>query len=193
MEHTLYKLPYSFDALEPHIDAQTMEIHYTKHHQAYLDNFKKVVEKNPNLKDLSAEDILRDLKKLDVSEEDRKALQNHGGGFVNHNLYWSVMGPEKQIDETLVSDIEKTFGSLDSFKELFNLTATKQFGSGWAWLVRDKNQDLKVYSLPNQDSPLSLGHEPILAIDVWEHAYYLKYQNKRVEYIENWWNVVKIV
>ncbi|MBT3949074.1 superoxide dismutase [Candidatus Parcubacteria bacterium] len=193
MEHTLYKLPYSFDALEPYIDAATMEIHYTKHHQAYLDNFKKVVEKYPELQDKSAENILQNLKSLNVDEADRKALQNHGGGFVNHNIYWSIMGPEKEIDETLVNDIEKTFDSLDSFKELFNLTATKQFGSGWAWLVRDENQELKVYSLPNQDSPLTLRHTPILALDVWEHAYYLKYQNKRAEYIENWWNVVKII
>jgi len=192
-KHELYKLPYSFDALEPYIDAQTMEVHYTKHHQTYLDNFKKTVEIYEKLQNKTAEQILTELNDLDISEEDKVTIKNHGGGFVNHNIYWSIIGPRKETDEQLVKDIESTFGSVQTFRELFSTTAAKHFGSGWAWLIRDKNKKLKVYSLPNQDSPLTLGHEPILALDVWEHAYYLKYQNRRAEYIENWWNVVKII
>jgi len=191
--HELYQLPYSFDALEPYIDAQTMEIHYTKHHQAYLDNFKKVTKKYEELQNKTAEEMLRDLNNLNVNEEDRTSLKNHGGGFINHNIYWSIINPEKQIDENLIKNIESTFGSVETFKDLFNTTATKHFGSGWTWLVRDEEKQLKVYSLPNQDSPITLRHEPILALDLWEHAYYLKYKNKRTEYIENWWGIIKLI
>lgn len=191
--HKLIELPYAFDALEPHIDAKTMEIHYTKHHQAYCDNFNKVLENYPELQEMSAEDILRDLNNLNISDEDRKKIRNHGGGYLNHNIYWSNMGPEKQIDEKLLEEINSTFGSIEAFKEEFDNTSKTHFGSGWAWLVRDENNKLKIYSLPNQDSPYTLGHTPILALDVWEHAYYLNYQNRRADYVEAWWNVVTLI
>ncbi len=193
MKHELYKLPYDFNALEPHIDAQTMEIHYTKHHQTYLDNFLKVIEKYPDLQEKSVEKILQSLSSLSIEESDRTVLRNHGGGFANHNLYWSIMGPAKSVDEKLHSEIESTFGSLDTFKEQFSTLATKHFGSGWAWLVRDDVGKLSMYSLPNQDSPYMNGHTPIIGIDVWEHAYYLKYQNKRPDYIKAWWEVVTLL
>ena len=141
----------------------------------------------------SAEDILRNLNKLDVSEEDRKVVKNMGGGYVNHNLFWKAMGPEKEVDEKLTEDIKTDFGSMEIFKEKFTKLAVGHFASGWAWLVRDENKELKIYSLPNQDSPLTLGHEPILGNDLWEHAYYLKYQNRRAEYADNWWNVLKLI
>ncbi len=193
MKHELYQLPYDFAALEPHIDAKTMEIHYTKHHQTYLDKFLDVIKKYPGLEEKSAEEILGSLQNLEVEEADRTMLRNHGGGLVNHNLYWSIMGPSKNEDTILKQEIETEFGSVDSFKEQFSALATKHFGSGWAWLVRDENGKLKTYSLPNQDSPYMQGHTPIIGLDVWEHAYYLKYQNKRPDYIKAWWEVVTIV
>ncbi len=193
MKHELYRLPYDFNALEPHIDAATMEIHYTKHHQTYLDNFVKVIEKYPELQEKTAEDILRSLSSLPVDEADRKTLQNHGGGLVNHNLYWSIMGPTKQVNESLKTEIEQTFGSVDSFKKTFSELATKHFGSGWAWLARDEHGNLVTYSLPNQDSPYLKNHTPLIGLDVWEHAYYLKYQNKRADYITAWWEVVSLL
>jgi len=193
MLYQLPKLNYSFDALEPYIDAKTMEIHYTKHHQAYLDNFLKVVEKYPQLQTKPVEEILRELNDLPVEDTDRTKLRNFGGGFYNHNLFWSIMGPKKEIDENLKKEIETAFESVDKFKEQFNAIATAHFGSGWVWLVRDAHSKLQIYSLPNQDCPLTLGHTPILTLDVWEHAYYLKYQNRRAEYINNWWKVVKII
>ncbi|MFH1947157.1 MAG: superoxide dismutase [Candidatus Magasanikbacteria bacterium] len=189
----LPKLNYSYNALEPHIDATTMEIHYSKHHQAYCDNFNKVLENYPELQSKSAENILRELNTLDVSEEDRKIIQNHGGGYVNHNIFWSSMSPEKQTDETLLAEIKETFGSLEEFKEKFNNIAKTQFGSGWAWLVRNGEGKLEIYSLPNQDSPYTLGHEPIFNLDVWEHAYYLKYQNKRADFVNAFWNVTSLI
>ncbi len=189
----LPKLDYNYDALEPHLDAQTMEIHYTKHHQAYCDNFNKVLENYPELQDKSAEDILRELNNLEVSDSDRKKIQNHGGGYVNHNIFWASMSPEKQINEALLAEIKETFGSLEEFKQKFSDVAKTQFGSGWAWLVRNAKGKLEVYSLPNQDSPYTLGHEPILNLDVWEHAYYLKYQNKRADFVDAWWNAVKVI
>ncbi len=189
----LPELPYSYDALEPYIDAMTMEIHYSKHHQAYCDNFNNVLENYPELQNKTAEDILRELDNLPVSEDDRKKLKNHGGGYVNHNIFWASMSPEKQIDENLVKEIEETFGSLEEFKEKFDNAAKTQFGSGWAWLARNKEGRLEVYSLPNQDSPYTLGHEPIFNLDVWEHAYYLKYQNKRPDYVNAFWNITKLV
>lgn len=192
-ELQLPQLPYSFDVLEPYIDARTMEIHYTKHHQTYLDNFKKVVEKYPELNTKTPEDILKDINKLPINESDRPALRNHGGGYINHSLYWSIMDPENEVDAQLVTDIQKTFESVEEFKVQFNEIATKHFGSGWAWLVRNGQGELKIYTLPNQDSPLTLGHTPIIALDIWEHAYYLKYQNKRADYIQAWWNVIKII
>lgn len=193
MNHALIPLAYDFNALEPHIDAKTMEIHYTKHHKTYRDNFVSVIEKYPELQEKSAEDILRSLSSLTVEESDRKIMHNHGGGLVNHNLYWSTMGPDKKIDTSLVLEIEKTFGSLDSFKQTFSECALKHFGSGWAWLARNEQNELMVYSLPNQDSPYLKNHTPILGLDVWEHAYYLKYQNKRADYITAWWEVVRLL
>jgi len=188
---TLPKLPYSYDALEPVIDARTMEVHHSKHHQTYTDKFNAVIAKYPELGKMSAEDILKNLADIKVDEADRKALRNHGGGYVNHNIFWQVINPNNQPDQKLQEQIKETFGSFAEFRKLFSDTAVNHFGSGWAWLVRDKNGKLKVYSLPNQDSPLSLGHEPILTLDLWEHAYYLKYQNRRAEYVENWWTLVK--
>lgn len=189
----LPKLGYAYDALEPYIDAKTMEFHHSKHHAAYLEKFNAFLEKNPFLKYDAAEELLMQLNTLEISEEDKKILRNHGGGYVNHAFFWKLMGPEKEVNAALASDITTEFGSLEAFKAIFNQAAMGQFGSGWAWLVRDEHKKLQVYALPNQDSPLSMGHQPLLALDVWEHAYYLKYQNKRAEYIENWWNVVKII
>ena len=198
MTHELPKLPYDYDALEPHIDAQTMEIHHSKHHQAYVDNLNKVLEKYPDLAERKLEDLIGDLHDLPMAEEDKKILKNNGGGHLNHSLFWQIMGPEKEVDNQLVKDIESEFGSIDSFKEQFETAAKTHFGSGWAWLVRDDSNKLKVYSLPNQDSPLMHpphlnGHTPIIGLDVWEHAYYLKYQNKRPDYISAWWNVLKLL
>lgn len=193
MTFTLPKLTYSYDALEPFIDAKTMEVHHSKHHQTYTDNFNAVLAKYPELADKSAEEILKNLNSLSVDEKDRTAIKNQGGGYLNHKIFWEVMAPQKEADQDLKDEIIKAFGSPEEFKKLFSEVATKQFGSGWAWLVRDENGDLKTYSLPNQDSPLTLGHTPIFCLDVWEHAYYLKYQNRRAEYIENWWNVLKLV
>ncbi len=193
MEHKTIELPYAFDALEPHIDAKTMEVHYSKHHQGYAAKMNEVLAKYPNLADEDPEELLKKVDSLDMDVVDKQKFINFGGGFVNHNLFWSVMGPEKQIDENLVAQIEKTFGSMDAFKEKFNGLAGTLFGSGWTWLVKDPEGELEVYNLPNQDSPLSKGHTPILTLDVWEHAYYLKYQNRRPEYIDAWWNVVKMI
>ncbi len=190
---TLPKLNYEYGELEPFIDAATMEIHHNKHHQTYLTNFNAILEKYPVVATMAAQDILKNLNNLEVSEEDRKKIKNHGGGFYNHSFFWEIMGPKKEIDEKLVSDINTEFGSVDKFKELFTQTAIGQFGSGWAWLVYDENGKLKIYSLPNQDSPLSIGHTPVICLDVWEHAYYLKYQNRRGDYVNNWWNVLKLI
>ncbi|MDD3861646.1 MAG: superoxide dismutase [Candidatus Gracilibacteria bacterium] len=193
MTFELPKLGYAYDALEPFIDAKTMEVHHGKHHQTYTDNFNAVIAKYPELEDKSAEDIIKNINTLNVDEKDRAAIKNQGGGYLNHNIFWEGMGPQKEIDESLKEDIIKTFGSPEEFKKIFSDAALKQFGSGWAWLVRDEIGSLKVYSLPNQDSPLTIGHKPIFCLDVWEHAYYLKYQNRRAEYIENWWSVLKMV
>jgi len=189
----LPKLNYEYNALEPFIDATTMEIHHSKHHQAYITNFNAVLEKYPALQNLSSEEIVKNLNGIEVTEEDRKKIKNHGGGFINHSLFWEIMGPEKQINEQLLADINTEFTSLEKFKADFTQSAIGQFGSGWAWLVYDENGKLKIYSLPNQDSPLTIGHKPMICLDVWEHAYYLKYQNRRVDYINNWWNVLKLI
>jgi len=190
---TLPKLNYAYDALEPFVDALTMEIHHSKHHQTYLTNFNTVLEKYPALQALTGEEILKNLNTLEVSEEDRKKIKNHGGGFVNHSLFWEIMGPNKELNEQLITDINSEFGSVEKFKADFTQSAIGQFGSGWAWLVYDENNKLKIYSLPNQDSPLTIGHKPMFCLDVWEHAYYLKYQNRRADYVNNWWNVLKLI
>jgi len=193
MNHELPKLSYAYNALEPYLDEETMKVHYEKHHQAYLDKFNAVMKNYPDLHDMQLEDLFRNLNNLLVSEEDRKVIRNHGGGYMNHNLYWEVMGPEKQVDVALLEKINDEFGSVEELKKQFNEVASAHFGSGYTWLVEDENKRLKIYSLPNQDSPYTLGHTPILLLDVWEHAYYLKYKNKRAEFIEAWWNVVKII
>jgi len=185
---SLPPLPYEYKALEPWIDEQTMRIHHDKHHQAYLDNFLKAVT-GTDLENREVAKTLGDL--VNVPENIRTAVRNHGGGFVNHNLFWEIMGPNAGAAPTgeLAKTIGTVFGSFDSFKEKFAAAAMGQFGSGWAWLVVGKG-GLAVYNLANQDSPLSNGDTPILGLDVWEHAYYLKYQNRRAEYVTNWWNVV---
>jgi len=189
MAFELPTLPYAVDALEPYIDAQTMSIHHTKHHQAYITNLNAAIEKHPELAGKSLEDLLSDLNA--VPEDIRMAVRNHGGGTWNHNMFWQIMGPKTggAPSGALTQAIESAFGSLDAFKAEFEKAATTRFGSGWAWLVR-KGDSLAVVSTANQDNPLSDGLTPILGIDVWEHAYYLKYQNRRPEYISNWWNVV---
>jgi Fe-Mn family superoxide dismutase len=193
MQYTLPKLPYGYEALEPYIDAKTMEIHYTKHHQTYVDKLNAAVEKYPDLQEMAVEDLLKNIKTLKVEEKDRAAIVNHGGGHANHSFFWQIMGPKKEIDDKLVADINSTFSSTEEFKKKFTDAATTRFGSGWAWLVRDNDGKLQVYSTANQDSPLMQGHTPVIALDVWEHAYYLKYQNRRPEYIENWWKVLKLI
>ncbi len=193
MKHTLPQLPYPYDALEPYIDARTMELHHTKHHQTYIDKLNAVLEKYPDLQDKSVEELLLGWDKLTIDEKDKTAIRNHGGGHANHSLFWEIMAPKKEIDETLVADIESTFGSIDDFKKKFSDIAAAQFGSGWAWLARDENDKLHLHGMPNQDSPYLHGHTPVLGLDVWEHAYYLKYQNKRTDYIDAWWHVLKLL
>ena len=193
MKIELPKLNYSYDALEPYIDAKTMEIHHTKHHQAYIDKLNTALEKYPDLQDMSVEELLKNLDALKVEDADKTAIRNHGGGHVNHSLFWKIMDPENQKDETLVADITATFGSVDDFKKQFTDIATKQFGSGWAWLARDEKGALQLYSTPNQDSPYLKGHAPIIGLDVWEHAYYILYKWQRGEYIKNWWKVIKLI
>jgi Fe-Mn family superoxide dismutase len=189
MAFELPKLPYAVDALEPYIDAQTMSIHHDKHHQAYVTNLNAAIEKHPELAGKSLEDLLSDLNA--VPEDIRMAVRNHGGGTWNHNMFWEIMGPKMggTPSAELTKALEAAFGSYDAFKAEFEKAATTRFGSGWAWLVK-KGDGLAVVSTANQDNPLSDGSTPILGIDVWEHAYYLKYQNRRPEYISNWWNTV---
>ncbi len=190
MAFTLPPLPYPYDALEPYIDARTMEIHYTKHHQGYVNNLNKALEGYPELQNKSIEELLRGIN--EIPEAIRTAVRNNGGGHANHSLFWTIMKPNGGGEPTgeLAEAIKATFGSFEAFKEKFSAEAAGRFGSGWAWLVMDENGKLQVYSTPNQDSSYMQGHTPILGLDVWEHAYYLKYQNRRAEYIQNWWNVV---
>lgn len=191
--YTLPTLNYSYDALEPIIDAKTMEIHHTKHHQAYIDKLNGVIEKYPELQNKDVETLLRELPTLQLSDADKTMIQNHGGGHANHSLFWQIMDPNNTKDEQLVSDVVSTFGSVDEMRKQFNANAMGRFGSGWSWLVRNAEGRLELYATPNQDSPLMKGHTPILGLDVWEHAYYLNYQNKRQEYVEKWWDLIKIV
>ena len=194
MKHQLPKLQYDYSALEPHIDAQTMELHHTKHHQTYVDKLNAALEKYPDLQGRPVEELLANLEKLDVADADRAAIRNHGGGHYNHSLFWQYLDPANKKDELLTKEVAAAFGSVDDFKKLFSDSAAKIFGSGWTWLVRDgKNSKLMVQNFPNQDSPVMLGLQPIFGLDVWEHAYYLKYQNRRTEYIEAWWKIVKII
>ncbi len=189
MSHQLPALPYDAAALEPHIDAQTMQIHHGKHHAAYVNNLNAALEKHSNLQGKSAEDLIKDL--ASIPEDIRTAVRNNGGGHVNHTMFWEIMGPGKGGAPTgaIAEAITSTFGSFDTFKEQMNKAGAGRFGSGWAWLV-SKDGKLSVESTANQDNPLMEGKTPILGIDVWEHAYYLKYQNRRPDYLAAWWNVV---
>ena len=189
MKYELPKLNYPYNALEPYIDAQTMEIHHLKHHQAYTDKMNAVLEKYPDLT-AEPETLMSQLGSLGMSETDQSIFKNHGGGYINHKLFWELLDPASQKDEQLSAEIKATFSSIAEFKEKFTQAAVNQFGSGWAWLVRNSVKKLEIYSTPNQDSPWLKGHQPLICLDVWEHAYYLKYQNRRPEYIDNWWNVV---
>ena len=186
---TLPPLPYAYDALEPHIDARTMEIHHDKHHGAYVANLNKAVAEFPELRIKSLEDLLKDLNA--VPEKIRSAVRNNGGGHYNHSLFWQTMSKSggSEPKAAFAKVIESNFGTFSGFKTKFTEAATKLFGSGWAWLVMQDGK-LAIQSAPNQDSPLSHGAQPLLGLDVWEHAYYLKYQNKRADYIAAWWNVV---
>lgn len=190
MKYTLPPLSYSYGALEPHIDAMTMEIHYTKHHQAYIDNLNKALESYPDLQIKSVEDMLKNL--AAVPEEIRTAVRNHGGGHYNHSFFWQLMKPKGGGEPSgIVGDsIKKFFGTVDAFKDMFNGKAKTVFGSGWAWLSVDSDGKLVVTTTSNQDSPLFDRLQPILGLDVWEHAYYLKYQNRRPDYINAWWHVI---
>jgi len=183
-------LKFSFDALEPVIDARTMEIHHDKHHATYVTNLNKAFESAPEFFGKPIESILREI--TTVPENIRTAVRNNGGGHANHTLFWEVLTPGglKSPQGELLADLENTFGSLDAFKDKFSGAATTRFGSGWAWLVVDGEKKLQVYSTANQDSPLMEGHTPILGLDVWEHAYYLNYQNRRPDYIKSFWSVV---
>ncbi len=189
----IFELPplkFAFDALEPIIDARTMEIHHDKHHATYVNNLNKALESAPDFFEQSIEAILRDINA--VPEPIRVAVRNNGGGHANHTLFWEVLAPGglKAPTGALLTDIENSFGSLDAFMEKFSTAAAARFGSGWAWLVLDQNKKLQVYSTANQDSPLMDNHTPILGLDVWEHAYYLNYQNRRPDYIKAFWSLV---
>ncbi len=190
MPYELPPLPYDYNALEPHIDEQTMRIHHDKHHAAYINNVNKALEGQTALASLSVEQLLASLDK--VPDNIRTVVNNNGGGHANHTLFWQIMSPQGGGEPTgaLAHAINTTFGSFAAFKEQFSAAATGRFGSGWAWLVVDSAGKLSIMSTPNQDSPISQGLKPILGLDVWEHAYYLKYQNRRPDYIAAWWNVV---
>ena len=190
MAFELPQLPYAYDALEPHIDARTMEIHHSKHHAAYTSNLNGALDSAPDLAGRSVEEILMDLNK--VPEEVRMAVRNNGGGYANHSLFWSIMSPDGggEPEGALAEAISSAFGDFASFKDQLSKAAVGRFGSGWGWLAVGGGEALQVLSTPNQDSPISEGMTPILGVDVWEHAYYLNYQNRRADYVAAWWNVV---
>lgn len=186
---TLPELPYAYNALEPYIDEATMKLHHDKHHQAYIDNLNKALEGQENLLQLSVEELIKDLNK--VPETIRTKVRNHGGGHANHSLFWQIMAPAtgQKPEGTLAEALISTFGSIEKFQEQFTTVSMGRFGSGWAWLVIEDGK-LKIEDTPNQDSPIMEGKNPILGLDVWEHAYYLKYQNRRADYIKAWWTIV---
>ena len=189
MKHELPQLPYSYDALEPFIDARTMEIHHTKHHATYVVKLNEALERYPELQAKPVEDLLKNLDS--IPEAIHMVIRNHGGGHYNHTLFWQMMKKNgSEPADNVTEGINKNFGTFEKFKEEFTKTAVGLFGSGWAWLVKDSAGKLTVMSTPNQDNPISKGLQPLLGLDVWEHAHYLKYQNRRAEYIEAWWNVV---
>ena len=190
MSYTLPPLPYAFDALEPHIDARTMEIHHDKHHAAYINNLNAALKDHPELAAKPVNELIADLSA--VPEAIRLAVRNNGGGHSNHTFFWEIMGPGKGGAPvgTLAEAITKTFGSYDEFKAKFEEAGVKRFGSGFVWIIVNKQGQLEIISLPNQDSPYMDGDKPVIANDVWEHAYYLNYQNRRPDYLKAWWNVV---
>ena len=190
MAYQVPPLPYDYSALEPYIDAQTMTLHHDKHHGAYVSNLNAALEKHPQLASKSVEDLLRDINS--VPEDIRTTVRNNGGGHMNHSMFWQIMKPKGGGPPSgrVGEEIKKTFGSFEDFQKQFNDTGTKRFGSGWVWLVRSKAGKLEVISTANQDNPIMDGHHAIMGNDVWEHAYYLKYQNRRPEYLAAWWNVV---
>jgi superoxide dismutase, Fe-Mn family len=189
MAHTLPPLPYAFNALEPHIDARTMEIHHGKHHQAYVTNLNAALDKHPELHQKSIDDLLKGISS--VPEDIRQAVTNNGGGHANHTMFWEIMGPGGggAPSGAIADAISSSFGSFDKLKEEFKKAAVGRFGSGWAWVI-DNGGKLVVESTPNQDSPLMAGKKAVFGIDVWEHAYYLHYQNRRPDYVDAWWNVI---
>ncbi len=191
MPFTLPDLPYAHDALEPHIDTMTMQIHHGKHHNAYVTNLNKALESAPELAGKTIEELLAN-NLAAVPESIRTAVRNNGGGHANHTLFWSIMGPKAGGAPVgnLAQAIDKAFGSFDAFKEKFAAAAVGRFGSGWAWLIKNADGSVEITSTPNQDTPLMEGKFPVIGLDVWEHAYYLKYQNRRPDYIAAWWNVV---
>jgi Fe-Mn family superoxide dismutase len=188
MAHALPPLPYAHDALEPHIDKQTMEIHHGKHHAAYVNNLNAALEKHPELQSKSVEDLVKGI--ASVPEDIRTAVRNNGGGHVNHAMFWQIMAPNAGGAPTgaIASAIDAAFGSFDAFKEQFGKAAAGRFGSGWVWVV-DNGGKIAIESTANQDNPLMEGKKPVFGVDVWEHAYYLKYQNRRPDYVSAWWNV----
>ena len=190
MAHELPPLPYAFDALAPHIDARTMEIHHDKHHAAYIANLNKALESAPDLQGKSAEELIKNLNA--VPDNIRTAVRNNGGGHVNHTMFWQIMGPNGggQPSGEFAEAINQAFGGFDAFTEKFNTAGTTRFGSGWAWLSVDSSGSLVVHSTANQDNPMMEGMTPVMGNDVWEHAYYLNYQNRRPDYLKAWWNVV---
>jgi superoxide dismutase, Fe-Mn family len=187
---TLPSLPYDYAALEPHIDEQTMRIHHTKHHQTYIDKLNAALEKHPDLMSKSVEELVASTESL--PEEVRTAVKNHGGGHANHSLFWTILTPDGTGTPSgdLAEAINQAFGDAQAFKDQFTQAATGHFGSGWTWLVMNKEHKLEIITTPNQDSPLMQAKTPILGLDVWEHAYYLKYQNRRPEYIQEFWNII---
>jgi Fe-Mn family superoxide dismutase len=190
MSFQMLPLPYAFDALEPYIDAKTVELHYSKHHATYLNNLNAALEKHSELSNLKIEQILSDLNRM--PEDIRTVVRNNGGGYYNHNIYWAIMGPNKGGEPVgnLGNAIQSTFGGFQSFKEQVEKAGLGRFGSGWAWLSKRGDGSLVIHSTANQDAPQLEGMFPVIGVDVWEHAYYLKYQNRRAEYLQNWWNVV---
>ena len=189
MPFTLPSLPYAFDALEPHIDTQTMQIHHGKHHQTYVNNLNAAIEKAPELANKTLEELMRGIES--VPESVRTAVRNNGGGHWNHSMFWEIMasGAGGEPSGKLADAISKAFGGFDKFKEQWSAAGVGRFGSGWVWLLNDGGK-LSITSTPNQDNPLMEGKNPVLGLDVWEHAYYLRYQNRRPDYIAAWWNVV---
>ncbi len=192
MYATLPELDYDITALEPFIDARTMQIHHDKHHALYVDKLNSVMDKHAELAKTDLKDLMKNLTELNIDEADKTLIKNHGGGHLNHSLFWSILGSKKDIDEVLTQKIMDQFSSITNFKSELTQAGLNRFGSGWAWLVESSGK-LKIYSTANQDSPYLQGDTPLIGIDVWEHAYYLKYQNLRADYIEAFFKVLKII